>query len=137
MAVERLSVHYRFSGATLDIDAVLATARPARTHEVWHRGESLGDGHVTRTAGVQIEFGDFADAIDAVEAIDAFVETEVAFLTAVARFATDETLSVVAVALWVGDEDPVEFAVPPESMSRLVEAGATLTVTGYPTREDE
>lgn len=137
MAIERLSVHYRFSGATLDIDALLASARPVGAHEVWHRGESLGDGHLTRTAGVQVEIGDFVDAVDAVEAIDGFLETEDGFLAAVGRAVTDETLSVVAIALWVTDDEPVEFAVPPESLSRLAGAGVTLTATGYPTHEDE
>ena len=54
---ERLSAHYRFSGAALDVDALLSIARPKATHEVWRRGEPIADGHVTRTAGVQIEIG--------------------------------------------------------------------------------
>ncbi len=136
MAVERLSAHYRFSGATLDVDALLSAARPAGSHEVWHRGETIADGHVTSTAGVQIEIGDFTEAADAVEAIDAFLDDESTFLSAVRRFATDEMLSVVAVALWVADDEPVEILVPPEFLVRIAEAGVTLTVTGYPTGGD-
>ena len=134
---ERLSAHYRFSGAALDVDALLSIARPKATHEVWRRGEPIADGHVTRTAGVQIEIGDFDDPADAVEAIDAFLDAEPHFLTAVQEIATDEMLSVISVALWVEDDEPVEFALPAELMARLAGTGVALTVTGYPTGAEE
>jgi hypothetical protein len=134
--VERFSVHYRISGPSLDVDALVALARPSGMHEVWHRGDVLDQGHHARTSGVQIEIVDHHDAADVVDAIDAFLDDEAGFLAAVARVATDETQSVLACALWVYADDPVTLGVPPETLRRLAEAGVALEVTGYPHEEE-
>jgi len=134
--VEHYSVHYRISGPSLDVDALLAAARPAGAHEVWHRGDPLdGDQHA-RTSGVQIEVVDHHDAADVVDAIEAFLDDESAFLAAVGRVATEETQSVLACALWVYADEPVSLAVPPATLRRLAEAGVTLEVSGFPRGED-
>lgn len=134
--VELYSVHYRISGPSLDVDALLAAARPVGTHEVWHRGDVLDQGHHARTSGVQIEVIDHHDAADVVEAIDAFVEAELEFLSAVGRFASEETQSVLACALWVYGDAPVSLALPLETLRRLVDAGVALEVSGYPRTDD-
>ena len=91
------------------MDALLALARPSGAHEVWHVGDVLDEGQRARTSGVQIEVVDHHDAVDVVEAIDAFLDAESAFLGAVGRSATDEAQSVLACALWVYGDEPVEL----------------------------
>jgi hypothetical protein len=132
MSVELYSVHYRISGPSLDVEALLAAARPAGAHEVWHRGDPLDQGQRARTSGVQIEVIDHHDSADVVEAIDAFVDAESAFLAAVGRFASEETQSVLACALWVRADEPVSLALPPETLRRLAESGVAFEVSGYP-----
>ena len=89
-----------------------------------------------RTAGVQVEVIDHHDAADVVEAIEAFVEAEAAFLSAVSRFASEETQSVLGCALWVFADEPVALAVPPETLGRLAREGIVLEVSGYPRTDD-
>lgn len=134
--VELYSVHYRISGPSLDVDALLAAARPVGAHEVWHRGDALEQGHHARTSGVQIEVIDHHDAADVVEAIDAFVEAELEFLSAVGRFASEETQSVLACALWVYGDEPVSLALPVETLQGLARAGVTLEISGFPRTDD-
>ena len=134
--VERYSVHYRISGPSLDVDALLAVARPSGAHEVWHRGDALDEGHRARTSGVQIDIVDHHEAADVIEAIEAFLDTEHVFLATVARVATEETPSVLACALWVYADEPVSLAVPNELMRRLADAEITLEVSGYPRIDD-
>jgi len=130
--VERYSVHYRISGPSLDVDALLAVAGPSGTHEVWHRGDPIDGGHRASTSGVQIDIVDHHEAADVIEAIEAFLDRESVFLATVARVATDETPSVLACALWVYADEPVSLAVPNETMRRLADAEITLEVSGYP-----
>lgn len=134
--VERYSVHYRISGPSLDVDALLAVARPSGAHEVWHRGDLLDQGQCARTFGVQIDIVDHHDAADVIEAIGTFLDDESEFLAAVGRVATDETQSVLACALWVYADEPASLALPPELLARLAGSGVTLDVSGYP-REEE
>jgi len=134
--VELYSAHYRISGPSLDVDALLAAARPAGVHEVWHRGDPLEGGQRARTSGVQIEIVDHHDAGDVLEAIEAFLDGESAFLAAVGRVANEETQSVLACALWVYADAPVSLAVAPETLRRLAEAGVALEVSGYPRVDD-
>jgi hypothetical protein len=135
--MERYSVHFRMSGPTLDVDALLTVARPAGAHEVWRRGDALDEGHHARTSGVQVEIVDADDPAAAVEAIDGFLDAEAAFLEAARRFASDETLSVVACALWVFEEEPTGLLLPPELLARLAEAGIGVDISGYPREEEE
>ena len=134
---ERYSVHYRISGPSLDVDALVAAARPSGAHEVWHRGDVIERGQRARTSGVQIEVVDHHDAGDVVEAIDEFLETEAAFLAAVARIATDEAESVLACALWVYADEPVSLAIPPGTLRRLADRGVALEVSGFPRDGDD
>ncbi len=133
---ELYSVHYRISGPSLDVDALLAAARPAGAHEVWRRGDVLDQGHHARTSGVQIEVIDHDEAADVVEAIDAFVDAESAFLSAVRRIASEETQSVLSCALWVYGDEPVTLALPVETLRSLAQAGVTLEVSGFPRNDD-
>jgi hypothetical protein len=130
--IERYSVHYRISGPSLDVDALLAVARPSAAHEVWHRGDALDESTRARTSGVQIDIVDHHDAADVIEAIEAFLDSERIFLATVARVATEETPSVIACALWVYADEPITLAVPNETMRRLADAEITLEVSGYP-----
>jgi hypothetical protein len=135
--VDRCSVHFRFSGPALDVDALLAGARPAGAHEVWRRGDPLDGGQRARTSGLQIEIGDFEDAADGVEAVEGFVGAEAAFLAAVGAAATGETLAVLAFALWVRADEPVGVTLEPDLAARLASAGLAVEVTGYPTADDD
>jgi hypothetical protein len=134
--VDRYSAHFRFSGPLLDVDALAARARPSSAHEIWRRGDVLDEGQRARTSGVQVEIGDFDDMTACIAAVDFFLEAEAAFLAAVTALATDETMSVVAIALWVHADEPVSVALEPELLARLGHAGMAIEVTGYPTSED-
>ena len=131
-AIERLSVHYRFSGPALDVDALLAAATPAGAHESWRRGDPLDGGQRARTSGVQVEIGDFEDAGEAVDAIEGFLDNEAPFLAAAARAAGDETLSALAIALWVYEDESAGIGLAPELLQRLSRAGIAVEVTGFP-----
>ena len=133
---ELYSVHYRISGPSLDVDALLAAARPSGAHEVWHRGDPIDEGQRARTSGVQIEVIDHHDPVEVVEAIDAFLDDEAAFLAAVGRVGTDEAQSVLACALWVYGDQPVSLQLPAELLGRLAEAGVTFDISGFPRTDD-
>lgn len=135
-STERFSVHYRVSGPSLDVDGLLAAARPRGAHEVWHRGDVLEPGQRARTSGVQIEVVDHDDAADVVEAIDEFLETQADFLAAVARVATDEAQSVLACAMWVYADEPVSLPLPSETLRRLADCGVALEVSAFPTADE-
>jgi hypothetical protein len=135
--MERYSVHFRMSGPALDVDALLAAARPSGAHEVWRRGDLLDQGHSARTSGLQVEIVDADEPAAVVEAIDAFLDAEAAFLQAARRFTSDETLSVVACALWVYEEEPTGLLLPPELLARLAEAEIGVDVSGYPTEGED
>jgi hypothetical protein len=130
---DRYSVHFRISGPDLDVDALVAAARPNGTHEIWRRGELVGDeGQVARTSGLQIELADAAEEADVLDAMDAFLDVEASFIVALARVVTDDTHAVVACALWVVGNEPVSLSLPPALHERLAAAGLSLEVTAYP-----
>jgi hypothetical protein len=136
MPAEHYSVHYRISGPSLDVDALLRVARPLAPCDVWHRGDLLDEGQRARTSGVQIEIVDHHDAADVLDAIETFLDDESAFLEAVNRAVTEEAQSVLACALWVYADDPVSLALPPETLRRLADAGVVLEVSGFPRIDD-
>jgi hypothetical protein len=133
---DRYSVHFRVSGPELDVDALVARARPAGVHEVWRRGELMGDeGQVARTSGLQIDIVDASDDAAVADAVDAFLGAEAAFLGAAAAVAGDETPAVVSCALWVGADEPVGLTLPAALLARLAAARITVEVTGYPVED--
>jgi len=134
--VDLYSVHYRVSGPSLDVDALLAVTRPSGAHEVWHRGDLLDEGQRARTSGVQIEVIDHHDAADVVDAIEAFLDAESAFLGEVVRSASDEAQSVLACALWVYGDEAVGLSLPAETLRRLADLGVSLEVSGFPRIDD-
>ena len=133
---ELYSVHYRISGPSLDVDALLAAARPTSAHEVWHRGDVLEEAQRARTSGVQIEVVDHHDAADVVDAIEAFLDAESAFLGAVVRSATDEAQSVLACALWVYGDEPVGLRCRSRRSGDSQRLGVSLEVSGFPRIDD-
>ena len=133
---DRYSVHFRVSGPELDVDALTARARPAGAHEVWRRGEPVGDeGHVARTSGLQIEIVDASDDAAVADAVDAFLDAESVFLGVVATVAGDDTPATLSCALWVGSLEPVTLTFPTSLLARLAAAGIAVEVTGYPVEE--
>jgi hypothetical protein len=50
-----LITNYSIWGVKLDIDPLLATARPTAKHEVWRRGDPTGLGTPAVSAGLIIE----------------------------------------------------------------------------------
>lgn len=135
--VERFSAHYRVSAPLLDIDALLAAARPTGAFERWRRGDPVGDdGRRALTSGVQIEIGDFDDGDALADAIDAFLDAEAKFVEAARRASSDEVVSVLACALWVYPDEPTTLPLPPELLRRLADAGVGVEIGGYPRIED-
>ena len=133
---ERYSVHFRVSGPEFDVDALVAAARPTGAHEVWRRGELVGDeGHVAHTSGLQIELVDASEEDDVPAAIETFLDTEVPFLSALVRVTSDETHAVVSCALWVLGGEPVSLTLPSLLLTRLAAAGLSFEATGYPIAE--
>jgi hypothetical protein len=133
---DRYSVHFRVSGPELDVDALVARARPAVAHEVWRRGELVGEeGHVARTSGLQIEMVDASDDAAVADAVEAFLDAEAGFLGVVAAVAADETPAILSCALWVGGDEPVTLTLPATLLARLGAAGIAVEVTGYPVED--
>lgn len=133
---ERYSVHFRVSGPDFAVDALVGAARPNASHEIWRRGELVGDeGHVARTSGLQIDLVDASEEADVPVAIEAFLETEAPLLSALAGMITDETHAVVSCALWVLGDEPVSLSLPPILLTRLAAAGLSFEATGYPIAE--
>ena len=133
---DRYSVHFRVSGPELDVDALVARARPAGAHEVWRRGELMGDeGHVARTSGLQIDLVDAADDGAVADAVEAFLDAEEAFLKVVSGIVDDETPAVLSCALWVAAVEPVTLTLPAALLARLAAARITVEVTGYPVED--
>ncbi len=136
MERDRYSVHFRVSGPDLDVDALIVRARPSGAHEIWRRGELVGDeGQVARTSGLQVEIVDAADDGAVADAVETFLDAEASFLAAVAAFANDETPAVLSCALWVAADEPVTLTLPAALLARLAAAGVTVDVTGYPVEE--
>lgn len=130
---ERYSLHFRVSGPDFDVDALVAFARPAGTHEIWRRGELVGEeGQVARTSGLQIELADASDEADVLAAIEAFLDTEVAFIATLARMTSEETHAVISCALWVLGDEPVSLTIPALLLARVAGAGLSFETTGYP-----
>ena len=133
---ERYSVHFRVSGPDFDVDALVAAARPTAAHEVWRRGELVGDeGHIARTSGLQIELVDASEEADVSGAIETFLDMEAPLLTALVRVTSDETHAVVSCALWVLGDEAVSLTLPPALLTRLAAAGLSFETTGYPIAE--
>ena len=133
---DRYSVHFRVSGPELDVDALIARARPAGAHEVWRRGELVGDeGQVARTSGLQIEIVDASDDAAVADAVEAFLDAEAEFLGALAAVADDETPAMLSCALWVGGDEPVTLTLPAAVLARLGAARIAVEVSGYPVAE--
>lgn len=133
---DRFSVHFRVSGPELDVDALVARARPAGAHEVWRRGELMGDeGHVARTSGLQIDIVDASDAAAVADAVEAFLDAEAAFLGVAAAVAGDETPATLSCALWVGADEPVALTLPAALLARLAAQHIAVEVTGYPVED--
>lgn len=133
---ERYSVHFRVSGPELDVDALIARARPAGPHEVWRLGELIGDeGHVARTSGLQIDIVDASDDGAVADAVEAFLDAEAGFLGVVAAVAGDDTPATLSCALWVGADEPVALTLPAALLARLAARRIALEVTGYPVED--
>lgn len=133
---DRYSVHFRVSGPELDVDALIARARPAGAHEVWRRGELMGgEGHIARTSGLQIDIVDASDDVAVADAVEAFLDAEAGFLGVVATVTGDETPATLSCALWVGADQPVALTVPAALLARLAAARITVEVTGYPVED--
>lgn len=133
---DRYSVHFRVSGPDLDVDALLARARPAGAHEVWRRGELMGDeGHVARTSGLQIDIVDAPDDAAVADAVESFLDAEAEFLSVVSAMPGDETPAVLSCALWVGGDEPVTLTLPAPVLARIAAARIAVEVTGYPVED--
>lgn len=125
------------AGTTLDLDALLADAVPARTHEVWRRGDPVPGREAARTSGVRIPLLVHAhpDAVPA--AVDAFLREERLFLAAAVRRAAGDARVVLECALWIFAEAPASVSLPPVTLHALADLGIAWEVTGYPCADDE
>lgn len=128
----RFTTHYSLYGATLDVDALLARAKPKRRAEVWRRGEAslLGKKHVT--SGVQIQLSEGRSTAALHREIKAFLEGEQLFLRAAARVAGPKTWSLISTGLFVHAAGPVTLFLPPDLMKLAARRGVGWSITGYP-----
>ncbi len=79
---DRLGASYSIYG-DLDVDALLAIARPWAPFRVWRKGDPAGGSRLATTAGVTIDIGEDRNSLE--PAILRFLMEERAFLTAASR----------------------------------------------------
>lgn len=127
----RFTTHYSIWGARLDIDRLLAQARPRTEHEVWRRGDATALDTPAVTAGLTIEMfcGRSAAALEA--AIKSFLKHEARFLRAARSRARSGNHSGLTTVISVGssEEIPVGLELSASLLSLMAKAGVTWTVT--------
>ncbi len=128
----RYATHYALYGARLDIDAVLAKAKPRRPAEVWRRGEANAIGKKHLSSGLQIELSEGASVPAFQRAVRTFLEKEQTFLRIAASVAGPKVWSVISSGLFVHSAGPVTLFLPPDLMALAGRQGVGWSVTGYP-----
>src|SRR4051812_15743762 len=126
---DRYGASYSIYG-DVDVDALLAIARPWAPCRVWRKGDATGRGRAAKTSGVTIDIGEDRSTIEA--AVLRFLLEERAFLTAAARFASPTTWSLLTCRMWVYAAVPSQVVLAPTTIAQLAFAHVSLEVVGYP-----
>ena len=126
---DRYGASYSIYG-DVDVDALLAIAKPWAPWKVWRKGDPAGRGRTAKTAGLTIEIGGDRQSIEA--AVLRFLMEERAFLTAAEGFASPTTWSLLTCRMSVYAEVPSQVVLAPTTIAQLAAARVALEVVGYP-----
>ena len=132
---DRYGASYSIYG-DLDVDALLAVARPRSPFEVWRKGEAVSrSGRTAKSSGVTIDICEDRDEIE--PAVVRFVLEERAFLRAAAQLASPTVWSVLTCRMWVYAAVPSQVFLSNAAARQVADAGVDLVVVGYPCADHE
>ena len=128
----RFSTHYSIYGARLNVDDLLARAKPRSAYRLWRRGEPNAGGNKAVTSGVQVHLWEGTSVGALHRAVVRFLEREHRFLSVAGKMTGPKVISTFSTALFVHAIQPVTLSLPPGVMARLVRSGVGWSATGYP-----
>jgi hypothetical protein len=126
----RFLTDYSIWGETLDVEQLLAKARPRGRHEVWRRGDLTLLGTPATTSGLTMRLyhGSSQEALS--RAVDRFLRREAHFLRLARQRRVSGTHSGVSTFICVGADEllPVGVELPTDVLQRIGMAGLSWTV---------
>jgi len=130
---DRYGASYSLYG-DVDVDAVLAIAKPWAPFTVWRKGDALPlGGRVATTAGVTIDICEDRERVE--PGVLRFLLEERPFLTAAARLVSPTIRSVLTCRMWVSAGVPSQVALSATALTQLAAARIELEVVGYPSSD--
>ena len=126
---DRYGASYSIYG-DLDIDALLAVARPRSPFELWRKGDVRSAGRLAKSSGVTIDI--CGDRHEVEPGVVRFLLEERAFLRAAARAASSTAWSVLTCRRSVYAAAPSQVLLSSAATRQIAEAGVDLVVIGYP-----
>jgi hypothetical protein len=128
---ERFVTDYSLWGTALDIDRLLAAARPRAKHEVWRRGDPnpLGGGSMTAGVSIPVFCGSSESGLH--RAVERFLQREARFLSAARRRVKAGVHSGLSTFISIGahEEIPVGLELPASLLRIVSKAGISWTTT--------
>ena len=125
----RYGANYSIYGA-LDLDALLAEARPRSSFEAWRRGERGPSGIVAKSAGLTIAIAEHERSVEA--AVRRFLAKERVFLAVAAGYASRRVWNMLSCRMWVYAKEESLVFLSRDTVRLIAEAGVDLVVPGYP-----
>ena len=126
----RFLTDYSIWGETLDVERVLAKARPRGKHEVWRRGDPTLLGTPATTSGVTMSLyhGNSQEALS--RAVERFLKREAPFLRLARQRRVSATHSGVSTFICIGADEllPIGVELPTDILQRIGMAGLSWTV---------
>jgi hypothetical protein len=128
---DRFSTHYSIWGAKLDLDRLLADARPRTKYDVWRRGDATALETPALTAGLRIEVFDGSSAGALEAAVKRFLKREAGFLQAARSRArsTDHSGLTTVISVGSSEEIPIGLELSASLLDVIAKARVTWTVT--------
>ena len=126
---DRYGASYSVYG-DVDVDALLATARPWAPFRSWLKGDPVAGGRVATTAGVTIDIGDDRARVE--PAILRFLLEERVFLAAASKLVSPGVRSVLTCRMGVRATVPSQVVLSPTAVAQIAAARVELEVVGYP-----
>ena len=114
----------------VDVEALLAIAKPWAPFRVWRKGDPAGGGRLATTAGVTIDIGDDRTRLE--PAILRFLMEERVFLTTASRLVSPAIRSVLTCRMRVPAVGPSRLVLSPTAVMQLASARVELEVIGSP-----
>jgi hypothetical protein len=125
---DRYGAKYTIYGA-LDLDALLAEARPRSRFEAWRPGDRRPT-YTVKSSGLTIEIGEHERSTE--RAVRRFLAKERAFLTIAARYASRTVWNTLSCRMWVFAKEESLVYFSRDTLRLIADSGVDLVVHGYP-----